>query len=130
MTRPGGEQAVVNACIKELDKRRAIHFNVGASNGQTGLVDRIAVYRSQVLFIETKSATGALRAKQRWHHEQLRAAGARVVVARSRLDVVYALDEIDHEQGQKTPANPVQSKDPKRPRDAETSGATATGKRS
>lgn len=90
------EQAVVNATIKVLDKRGAVHFNIAGSNGETGLPDRVAIYRGRAIFLEFKAATGGhVAPKQDWWLERLRGAGALALVVRYPSDVSLLLDAID-----------------------------------
>ena len=93
------EQAIVDACVRELDRRRLLHFNLGASNGETGLPDRVVILapHGRVLGLEFKTARGRVHAKQAWTHEQWRRAGARVEVVRSVQELRRVLDEIDKE---------------------------------
>ncbi len=93
------EAKVVAACIRELDRRNILSFNIGAGNGETGLPDRLALPgRGQVLALEFKAPkTGRLSAKQKWTHEQWRAAGITVLVVDDVKVLRTWLD--DHEHG-------------------------------
>ena len=98
------EAAVVRASIRELDKRRAWHFNVeGTGHNRNGLPDRMAVYRGHPIVIEFKAPNGRLRPLQRWELERARRAGAHVVIARHRDDVAAVLDLIDELADKGTP---------------------------
>lgn len=89
------EQAVVNGSIKALDKRGAVHFNIAAANGETGLPDRIAIYRGHAIFMEFKAQGGRVAPKQEWWIDRLRDAGAMALVVRYPSDVSLLLDAID-----------------------------------
>jgi hypothetical protein len=89
------EQAVVNATIKVLDQRGAVHFNIAAGNGETGLPDRCAVYRGHAIFMEFKAEAGRVAPKQWWWLTRLRDAGALAIVVRYPSDVSLLLDAID-----------------------------------
>ncbi len=96
MTSP--EQRVVDAVVRELDKRRIPHFNIGAGNGDTGLPDRFAFPGQGVtLAIETKAPkTGWLSAKQHHWHRRLRDAGIAVLVVDDVRQLRTWLDDHDH----------------------------------
>lgn len=53
----------------------------------SGVPDICILYRSRPIFIELKTATGAVRPKQRFVHDRLTLAGAAVTVCRSLGDV-------------------------------------------
>lgn len=90
------EAAVVNACQRELDQRGAYRINVhGTTHGRNGQPDEIAIYRRHALVIEYKTATGQLAPLQEYELQRAERAGAWVVVARSRDDLVQVLDQID-----------------------------------
>jgi hypothetical protein len=91
-----GEQAVVNATVKVLDRRGAVHFNIAAGNGETGLPDRCAIYRGRAIFLEFKAAHGGrVTPKQQWWLDRLRGAGALALVVRYPSDVSLLLNGID-----------------------------------
>lgn len=93
------EQAIVDACIRELDKRRILHFNLAAGNGETGLPDRIALPHGHVLPLEFKDPRhGRVTPKQAWTHERFAVAGWPVLVVRDVAQLRAALDEIDREE--------------------------------
>lgn len=92
------EAAVVRASVKALDAHGAVHFNIGASNGETGLPDRHALYRGRALYLEFKRPRGgAVSAKQRWWLDRLAAAGGVSLVVTDAEQVRAALRRIDEE---------------------------------
>ena len=92
----GPEQSVVNATIRVLDDARALHFNLSARNGETGLCDRLAIYKGRVLWIEVKRRGGGrLSARQAWQLARAREAGAVALVVTDPRQVRDALDLID-----------------------------------
>ena len=94
----GPEQTIVNAVIRELDRRRIPHWNISAGNGETGLPDRLAVLPGgRLLAIECKTATGRVAPKQQWWIDRLNTAGALAIVVRHidqlRLVLDFYLDD-------------------------------------
>lgn len=93
---PSPEQRVVDATTRMLDRRRVVHFNIAGGNGETGLPDRMAVYRGRAIFMEFKApGTGRVAPKQRWWLDRLRGAGALAVVVSDAQTVADLLDVID-----------------------------------
>ncbi len=95
----GPEQRVVDASVRELDRRGYWHFNISGANGRNGLPDRLVLIGDgRVLALEFKAPkTGRLSAMQRHVHEQWRAAGIDVLVV-AHVDVLRAkLDEIERD---------------------------------
>ncbi len=87
---------MVSACVRELDRRGAVHFNLSAANGETGLPDRHALYRGHPLYLEFKRpGGGTVTPKQRWWLDRLHAAGGVVLVVRDVADLRSELDDID-----------------------------------
>ncbi len=96
MNRP--EQAVVRASCRVLDRAGAVHFNLGPSNGDTGLPDRHALYKGRALYLEFKRPHGGRVApKQAWWLQRLRAAGGVALVVTDAEQVRAALAAIDEE---------------------------------
>ena len=93
----GPEQRIVNACVRELDRRRILHFNLAAGNGTTGLPDRLAFPAGHVLPIEFKAPNGKLSARQKWMHRQFEQAGWPVLVVRDVQQLRAALDAMREE---------------------------------
>lgn len=90
------ERSVDAACADELDKRGAWHMKIHGSGLQKrGAPDRLACYRGTFVAIETKTQGGRLSASQRVELRRIEQAGGIAVVARSRADLVAALNEID-----------------------------------
>lgn len=77
--------------------------NHGGSTMMAGLPDITGVYRGLMIGIETKMPEGSDPTPIQVHrHEQIKAAGGYVVVARSVRDVATWLDRLDA----RTPENP------------------------
>ena len=90
------EQAVVDATVRVLDARGAVHFNIAAGNGETGLPDRFFAYRGHGGFIEAKRPKGGrLSPKQTWWLDRLAGAGMWTLVVIDADQVRRALDKID-----------------------------------
>lgn len=90
------EARVVRACVRELNARGILHFNLGAANGITGLPDRLALPRHHLLPLEFKDPEhGRVSPRQAWMHERFAAAGWPVLVVRHVDELRRALDEIE-----------------------------------
>lgn len=89
------EAAVVRACVRELDRRGHLHFNLSGQNGVTGLPDRIALGPGWMLPMEFKGPRGVLSQRQRYVHERFAKAGWPVLVVRDVRELRAALDEIE-----------------------------------
>ncbi len=91
------ENAVVRAGLQVLRERGA-YVHAPDPRADTGVPDRCACYRGRSIYLEFKRPVGGrLSPKQRWHGEQIQAAGGLWVLARSAQDVRDALDAIDRE---------------------------------
>jgi len=105
-TMSGPEQNVINATIRALDTAGAIHFNIAAGNGETGLPDRHAIHRGRAIYMEFKRPGGGTVApKQRWWLDRLAAAGGIALVVTDAQQVRDVLAQIDRESA----ANTVES---------------------
>ena len=62
--------------------------------GQTGWPDRLYIWNGHVLFIEYKAAKQKPRPLQLYMHEQMRKAGAVVLVIDNLIDARSAIDEL------------------------------------
>jgi hypothetical protein len=118
MTHPV-EAAVIRATIRGLERHRGpngervVHFNIGASNGETGLPDRHACYRGRAIYIECKRPKGGvLGPKQAWWLQRLGDAGGVCLVVTRAEQVREVLERIDAEcAAQDVRAEAVASKD-------------------
>lgn len=71
------------------------HMPVSNGMGVHGLPDFCCVYRGLAFYIEAKAPKGECTPNQLKRHEEIRAAGGYVVVARSVQDVADALLELE-----------------------------------
>lgn len=93
------EQRVVTACVRELDRRRLVSFNLDGGNGETGLPDRLVlVGGGKVVGLEFKDPKrGRVSAKQQWTRERWAKAGVAVHVVRSVGELRDILDGLRDE---------------------------------
>jgi Holliday junction resolvase len=92
------EKSIVDACVRELDRRRAYHFNVhGHGAGRNGLPDIVACHLGRWISIECKAPRGRLRPLQIFELEQAARAGGYTLVCRDVAQLRALLDEIEAE---------------------------------
>ena len=60
----------------------------------SGVPDLVVIYKGRAIYIELKTAKGAVRPSQRWAHERLTLAGAIVTVCRSVEEVEGFLAQV------------------------------------
>lgn len=90
------ERAVVQACTRELDRRRAWWVNVhGDLAGRNGVPDLIFCHLGRFGAVETKSHRGRPTKLQAFELEQIARAGGHAIVCREINELRAVLDEIE-----------------------------------
>jgi hypothetical protein len=83
-----------NMLEKEVEKymgdqiKRMNGLSYKFSSGESGVPDRIVIYKGHVFFVELKTKNGKISARQKLIHEIIKKTGGKVVV-------LYGKDEVD-----------------------------------
>lgn len=89
------EKSIVDACVRELDRRGAWHCNLHPATGRAGLPDRLTIHHGTPIALEMKGPGGRLGPLQAHELDRFRRAGGVALVVRDVQQLRDFLDEVE-----------------------------------